>query len=66
MYQDEVFVRGFGDFAGVIRLLEGVDLVMDGGLLESCEFLEAFLASLSDQRILGDQLFFPFIVYLNR
>ena len=48
MYQDEVFVRGFGDFAGVIRLLEGVDLVMDGGLLESCEFLEAFLASLSD------------------
>lgn len=36
MHEDEVLVRGFGDFAAVVDFLERVDLVVDGGCLEGC------------------------------
>jgi hypothetical protein len=36
--------RGFGDFSCVVSFLEGVDGVVDAGLLEVVDFIETFLS----------------------
>lgn len=58
MHEDEGLVGGFGDFAGVVGFLERVDLGVGGGLIEGCEFGEAFLAFLGGA--FGSALLFLF------